>query len=278
MKKKDFIAWRCLPLIFSLLLFLILMPGCSEDDTVDPQCTVGAACDDGNPITANDVYDADCDCKGTPICTVGAACDDDDPFTVNDVYNASCVCEGESVYGTLTDPRDGQTYQTIVIGTQTWMAENLNYETGSSWCYDDNADNCNVYGRLYTWETAVNACPAGWHLPTDAEWTTLADLYGGVLFGGGSLKSTGTLQAGTGLWEEPNTGATNESGFSCLPGGDRIHPNGEFGNMGQEAYLWSATAADGMSAWFRLIRYNEASVGRYNTTKDFGFSVRCISD
>ena len=93
------------------------------------------------------------------------------------------------------------------------MAENLNYKSGS-----DFADKPEVYGRLYSWEVAQRVCPTGWHLPTDAEWTTLTDYLGGKNVAGGKLKETGTEH-----WFSPNTGATNESGFTALPGGIVIY-------------------------------------------------------
>lgn len=92
-------------------------------------------------------------------------------------WSASDVCPDAS--GTLHDERDGQDYKTVKIGTQTWMAENLNYVTGTSWCYGDAESNCAVYGRLYNWETARTACPTGWHIPSDDEWLTLVDNMGG---------------------------------------------------------------------------------------------------
>jgi uncharacterized protein (TIGR02145 family) len=91
---------------------------------------------------------------------------------------------------TFTDPRDGQTYNIVQIGNQTWFAENLNYATGNSWCYDNNDSNCNIYGRLYDWQTALTACPSGWHLPSDAEWTVLTDYLGGDTVAGLKMKNT----------------------------------------------------------------------------------------
>ena len=86
----------------------------------------------------------------------------------------SCVIDLNPELGEMTDPRDGQTYQTVTLGNQTWLAQNLNYETdNNSWCYDDDPENCETYGRLYDWEAAMSACPDGWHLASDEDWTTL---------------------------------------------------------------------------------------------------------
>ncbi len=136
--------------------------------------------------------------------------------------------------GSFTDPRDGQTYNTVKIGNQWWMAENLNYDADTgSWCYNDNSSNCTTYGRLYDWATALTVAPAGWHLPTDAEWTVLTDYLGGLSVAGGKMKETGTTH-----WSSPNTGATNESGFTALPGGSRYYPDGAFHHLGYDAIFW----------------------------------------
>jgi len=98
------------------------------------------------------------------------------------------------------------------------MAENLAFEpsTGNHWIYNSNLA---TYGYLYDWQTAKNVCPRGWHLPSDAEWSTLTDFLGGIDVVGGKLKAEGTIDARTGIWDSPNVGATNESGFTALPGG-----------------------------------------------------------
>ena len=181
------------------------------------------------------------------------------------------MTEGGST-GTFTDPRDDQTYTTIDIGSQTWFAVNLNYNTGNSWCYDNNGSNCDIYGRLYTWEAATSACPDGWHLPNDIEWTTLIDFLGGEDVAGGKMKETGTTH-----WNSPNTGATNSSGFTALPGGYRS-PNGNFYDKGRYGYWWSATEYSSTDAWSRVLYYYYDEVHRYGSSKEYGFSVRCVRD
>src|SRR5690554_5745112 len=183
---------------------------------------------------------------------------------------------------TFTDPRDGKVYQTVTIGNQEWMAENLAYEpsSGNYWAYDNNNSNVETYGYLYDWETACDVCPDGWHLPTDAEWTELTDYLGENA--GGKLKATGTIEAGTGLWYDPNTGATNETGFTALPGGYR-YGYATFGGVGSTGYWWSATEGDASTAWHRSMSYGSMSYGssnvyRYDASKELGFSVRCLRD
>ncbi|MDR2694074.1 MAG: fibrobacter succinogenes major paralogous domain-containing protein, partial [Chitinispirillales bacterium] len=118
--------------------------------------------------------------------------------------------------GTFTDSRDGKTYNTVKIGKQTWMAENLNYGTSSgSWCYNDRDSYCKKYGRLYEWETAKKTCPSGWHLPSRQEWEALVTYAGGYEAAGKRLKST----IG---WNDSGSG-TDDYGFSALPGGGRYY-------------------------------------------------------
>jgi uncharacterized protein (TIGR02145 family) len=170
----------------------------------------------------------------------------------------------------FVDSRDGKTYKAVKIGNQIWMAENLNYDMGGSWCYENSTSNCDKYGRLYTWEAAREACPPGWHLPSDSEWSSLTNYLGGEEVAGGKLKSTS-------LWESPNTGATNSSGFTGLPGGVRV-TDGSFGSLSYGGYWWSSSPGVASSAWSRYMYYDDAYVSRFSSSKSYGFSVRCLKD
>jgi uncharacterized protein (TIGR02145 family) len=178
---------------------------------------------------------------------------------------------------------DGNNYAVVTIGIQTWMGENLNYETTDSWWYDNSSANGDVYGRLYTWNAALYACPAGWHLPSDDEWKTLemalgmsqseADLIGyRGTDEGGKMKEAGTTH-----WNSPNTDATNSSGFTVLPGGYR-GMDGYFLSLGYSGNWWSATEVNSYIAWGRYLFYDTARVNRSYHTKEGGFSVRCVRD
>ena|SRR5690554_6868095 len=181
--------------------------------------------------------------------------------------------------GSFTDSRDGKVYQTVTIGNQVWMAENLAFEpnSGNYWAYDNDDANVKTYGYLYDWETACDVCPDGWHLPSDDEWTELTDYLGGANIAGDKLKATGTIEAGTGLWYDPNTGATNETGFTALPGGYR-YLHGAFDNVGGNGSWWSATEDGTPYALYRYMYYDYSYVSRSYSTKVLGFSVRCLRD
>ncbi len=197
-------------------------------------------------------------------------------------------------YGSITDI-DGNTYKTVTIGTQTWMAENLkvtkyndgiaipNVTDNTAWrelttgalCdYDNTPSNSETYGKLYNWH-AVNTgklCPTGWHVPSDAEWTELTDYLGGTSDAGGKLKETGTTH-----WNSPNTGATNETGFTALPGGYR-DLDGTFHDFGYYGHWWSAPEGNAVNAWTRAMIYNYSDVLRGSNDMELGFSVRCLRD
>ena len=174
---------------------------------------------------------------------------------------------------TFTDPRDGRVYKIVKIGTQVWMAENLNYRTSdSSWYMNNDSVTYHMYGRLYTWNKALEAVPPGWHLPTDNEWTILTNYVGGATVAGGKLKETGTTH-----WNSPNTGATNETGFFGLPGGYR-NESGIFDHIRYAGFWWTSTAFDVVNAWSRNMYYDNAEVKRYNYNKIDGMSVRCVRD
>lgn len=195
-----------------------------------------------------------------------------------------------------TDIRDSQSYNTVEIGTQCWMAENLNIgtridgvvgQTNNStiekFCYNNDEVNCNLYGGLYQWdemmqyvttEVAQGICPDGWHLPTDAEWAVLTDFLGGLSVAGAKMKELGTLH-----WVDPNIGATNASGFTALPGGHRFSSDGTFSDAGSYGYWWSATKNSIYDdAWFRYLSYFSDNVSRKRYSKSYGFSVRCERD
>jgi len=187
--------------------------------------------------------------------------------------------------GTFTDTRDGKTYRTVGIGKLTWMAENLNFVTDSSVCYDNDESNCQKYGRLYNWNDATTACPAGWRVPSEEDWDSLAlavggqrveDGYGDYYWevAGKKLKSTtgwkgrdGNLVSGNG---------TDDFGFAALPGGSRW--SGSFYNIGYSGYWWSAAEGDASRAWGRSMYYNYDNVDRYYFDKTDLFSLRCLQD
>jgi uncharacterized protein (TIGR02145 family) len=191
---------------------------------------------------------------------------------------------------------DGNVYHAVTIGTQTWTVENLktthyndgtaipnvtdnstwnNLSTGAyCWYNNDSVTNKKTYGALYNWY-AVNTgklAPAGWHVPTDAEWDTLSAYFGGDHVSGGALKDTGTT-----YWKSPNTGATNRSGFSALPGGSRDYYD-LFYYIGNCGYWWSATAYSASWAYYRFLSFNFSYLYSANFTKSCGFSVRLVRD
>ena len=201
-------------------------------------------------------------------------------------------------FSTMTDARDGyaKTYNLVVIGGQIWMKENLAYlpevvgvETGSEdsgyeeeafyYVYKNEAtskseakatSNYQTYGVLYNWTAAKTACPPGWHLPGNAEWTQLTDYLGKVIVAGGKMKETGTTH-----WKSPNSAATDESGFTALPGGSRMM-DGTFSNIGIFGCWWSLTEDIPGNPTFWSLDYSNGSVGRPNGGDGNGFSVRCL--
>ncbi|MCX6303892.1 MAG: T9SS type A sorting domain-containing protein [Bacteroidetes bacterium] len=204
---------------------------------------------------------------------------------------------------------DHNNYAIVSIGTQTWMAENLNVgvrvdgvqdqtnnATIEKYCHSNNVNNCAIYGGLYQWGEVVqylngasNAtswnpapagfvtgiCPSGWHLPTDIEWTSLTNYLGGLNVSGAKMKTTGTFQSGTGLWHEPNTTATNESGFSALPSA-YIYPASVFYLLGDNCFWWSSTEDGTSLARDRGIHYYYTDTFSGYTYKHDGLSVRCL--
>jgi uncharacterized protein (TIGR02145 family) len=171
----------------------------------------------------------------------------------------------------FSDPRDGKTYITVKTGTQTWMAENLAFKsTSGCWEYDSDQNKL-TYGLLYTWETAKNVCPAGWHLPSNDEFTTLTNFLGNDSIAGGNMKEMGFMH-----WEKPNNGATNESGFKALPGGYRDIKNEKIMNVSKNGIWWSSTEYNQKSGCNLVLGSGYKRAVRGVANKSYGFSVRCI--
>jgi uncharacterized protein (TIGR02145 family) len=219
-----------------------------------------------------------------------------------DNQNVSVFTITENITGTLVDI-DGNVYKTVTIGTQFWMAANLKttkYNDGTSitnvtdnviwagltteaycWYNNDVVTYKAAYGALYNWYVVdsasnggKNVCPSGWHVPTDAEWITLANNLGGESVAGGSLKETGTAH-----WLSPNTGATNQSGFTALANGARYSDLGQFDNISYYGYWWSSTEYSSTNAHYVCLLYNYIILSRdYYIGKKAGFSVRCLKN
>jgi uncharacterized protein (TIGR02145 family) len=198
---------------------------------------------------------------------------------------------------TVTDI-DGNVYQTVTIGTQEWMVENLkttryndgleiplevnntaweNLNTPGYCWYNNDTANKNPYGAIYNWYTVNTGklAPEGWHVPTDAEWDILINFHGGASVAGGKMKSMGTIQSDSGLWYEPNTGAINSSGFTALPGGYRYF-TGNFNFLGKNAFFWSSSKRIGSVAWSPILYYDGEQVYKGSSLFSYGFSVRCV--
>lgn len=213
-------------------------------------------------------------------------------------FVTATACPATLEPGTICDARDGQVYKVVTIGTQTWMAENLNVCLGMGWCYDNKAENCEKYGRLYTWTAAVavassfqkkfahvgnivqGICPEGFRIPNEADWNTLDD-YVTATYGNANSSLRGGSDWNTSAGYLP----TNESGFNALPGGEKGVVG--FSKMGDEAYFWVAeedtiTVAgmdpDGRTSVIRSLIYFGDIVGSGNSFKDSGLSVRCVKD
>ncbi len=189
------------------------------------------------------------------------------------------------------------TIPTVTIGAQVWMLKNLEvstYRNGDpiqyvtdpaawstlntgAWCWynNDSATYAATYGKLYNWYAVNDArglAPAGWHVPIEAEWATLSTGFGGDVVAGGAMKETGSTH-----WTSPNTGATNSSGFTGLPGGIRSDV-GQFGGVGNEGFWWNFHTSGEARPWNRGLLYDNAVSTNALVTNGWGFSVRCLRD
>jgi len=220
----------------------------------------------------------------------GASTSRDSAITVIMNNNQTLTANfGQVTTDTFVDTRgDGQSYRTIRVCNLTWMAENLNYQTtDSSWCYDDETSNCVKYGRLYAWNTAMTACPAGWRLPDTLDWNKLVSAAGDISLAGTKLKSTSG-------WDNRSDGSsgngTDDFGFSAMPGGLRMHnawcspsewvdcDEFEFTNIGRQVAWWSATELVTGNVYTRSMTSNGSDVYDSFTDKNNGRSVRCVRD
>ena len=288
----------------ALMRFLMIgfvaavLVACGDDDSSDfatrPSGDSSSACEDCDGSSSSKAKSSSSSAKSSSSVAYVEPCRTDSVDT----------CE----YGTLTDERDGQTYKTVKIGTQTWMAENLNYaytdvpykvegytSDSISWCYDNDPANCTKYGRLYTWAAAMDSvgtwstnskgcgygttcsptypvrgiCPEGWHLPTKAEFETLFAAVGGKSTAGKMLKSTSG-------WNSSGNG-TNAYAFSALPAGSRYY-GGDFDLEGYNASFWSSTENGSGRAYDMYLYYYNGDAYLYDYSKYNGFSVRCLKD
>jgi uncharacterized protein (TIGR02145 family) len=274
---------------------------------------IGDSCDDDNNNTLNDTWTSSCSCTGElPGCTstsacnynpqadladgscyfIGDSCDDGNSASVNDTWSSSCICEGFVCGSDLY--HEGYTYSTVQIGNQCWFAENCRYlpevmlssdastsdpayyvygyEGTSVWAAQSTT-NYETYGVLYNWTAAMSEdiCPSGWHIPSDGEFTQLTSFLGGSSVAGGKMK-----EAGYDHWLTPNTGATNSSGFTGLPGG-YLYP-GYFFFEGERGILWSSSETGFPNSWSREIDYDMGDVFPHASNRYLGFSARCLQD
>ena len=204
--------------------------------------------------------------------------------------------ETDNLFCPLTDTRNGNIYKCARIGSQLWMAENLNYEASGSKCYNDDPANCTKYGRLYDWVTALDLpsscnsstcasrvstkhkgiCPAGWHIPNDADWNVLMKFANPSCKDNDHCPDAGTKLKAANGWTED--GGTDNFGFTALPGGSY---DGSFYGIGYYGNFWSASEADGNNAYGRGMSYSyglATYIDWLDHNKDFLRSVRCVKD
>ena len=269
MKKIEFFQFAVLPAILCATLFF----ACSDEFPEIDFASLAKGSD----------YEY-CMFKDDGLCLKG-------PFKV-------CSAGGElsdrcSYYGSATDSRDNKTYKTVTIGTQIWMAGNLNYNTNDSKCYENKDENCAKYGRLYNWKTAMNhsevdntkevdntnnvqgVCPADWHLPSHKEWNVMVN----YIKGSNDNATTGKKLKATSDWndyQEASGNGTDNYGFSALPGG-YSNSDGSFDHAGEIGYWWSASVYSN-NPYYWYMNYNSDSVKSGNIGSEVLFSVRCVKN
>ncbi len=221
-------------------------------------------------------------------------------------YNPEVAIGKANDFGTFVDERDGQTYRMVIIGTQVWMAQNLNFGTMiggdrtmrddkvfTKYCYNDREANCDVYGGLYQWGEAMQysrligskgICPEGWHIPSDSDWKKLEQYLGMSVSeandtgyrGGGSFVGA-KLKPRSSMWDVPGARKFITSGFNALPSGYR-YAFGTYYYIDEFGFFWTSTEASDTYIWYRLLSNKDNQVRRDYYYKTIGFSVRCIQD
>jgi uncharacterized protein (TIGR02145 family) len=184
-------------------------------------------------------------------------------------FTTQDLVPGDPCLGVTQFNYNGKDYHTIAIGTQCWMKENLDFATGNSWCYDLSAANCTTYGRLYDYQTAQSACPSGWKVPSDNDWKTLE-------LGLGLPSSEIDMTGFRGTDQGTQLKAGGSSGFEAMMGG--TYNLGFFNDLDVSGYFWTSSSSSGSNAWARLLNVNNPKIGRYESLKPNGFSVRCLKN
>ena len=321
--------------IVSIFIAAMLFAACGDDDSSfapqdeDSSSSACEECDESSSSSKDDVQSGDSHDSSARTSTGSSSTSKSSSSSSKDVMSSSSAkssssvayvepCRADSVdtceYGTLTDARDGQTYKTVTIGSQTWMAQNLNYAyTGvpykydvyssdsTSWCNNDDASNCAKYGRLYTWAVAMDSvglwssngkgcgtsktcsptypvrgvCPEGWHLPTQEEWRALFTAVGGKAFAGERLKTTSGWS-----WDEEHNisgNGTDAYAFSALPVAGR-DDRGYYGDYAYNTRIWSSNENDRFYADCLFLGYEYSNAFLSTTRKYYGYPVRCLKD
>ena len=288
---------------------VLLLVACSDDDsdfaTRPSEGSSSSVCEDCDESSSSSVTPQSSDSE-TSVSSSSEA-----KSSSSSVTPQSSDSETSVSTGTMTDSRDGQTYKTVTIGTQTWMAQNLNYaytdvpykrldytSDSTSWCYNDDANNCSKYGRLYTWAVAMDSvgtlstngkgcgfgttcsptypvrgiCPEGWHLPTKAEFETLITAVGGQSTASKVLKSTSGWR-----WNNSSVNGSDAFAFSALPAGHR-GGGGYYDGEGNGVDFWSSTEGNSDYAYSMYLYYINDVAYLSDDYKYYGYSVRCLKD